>query len=99
MGQKPPRAPPSRDPDLMAIAEIAQRRRLDMERSLETAFEKVRLILERETTSARPIQTSELPADLEARVRAMPDPEQRIRAIVEFKLSIKTQAGHHDQAV
>jgi len=70
-----------------------------MERSLETAFQKVRLILERETTSARPIQTSELPADLEARVRAMPDPEQKIRAIVEFKLSTKTQAGHHDQAV
>ena len=68
-----------------------------MERSLETVFEKVRLILERETTSARPIQTSELPADLEARVRAMPDPEQKIRAIVEFKLSTKTQAGHHDK--
>jgi hypothetical protein len=80
----------------MAMAEIAQRRRLDIERSLETAFEKARLVLERETTSARPIRASELPADLEARVRAMPDPEQRIRAIVEFKLSTKTQASHHD---
>ena len=80
----------------MAIAEIAQRRRLDTEQSLEAVFEKVRPVLERETASARPIQTSELPADLEARIRAMPDPEQRIRAIVEFKLSTKTQASHHD---
>jgi hypothetical protein len=69
---------------------------LDTERCLETAFEKARLILEREKASARQIQTSKLPADLEARVRAMPDPEQRIRAIVEFKLSAKTHAGHHD---
>ncbi|MGD0549898.1 MAG: hypothetical protein ABSA81_05065 [Candidatus Bathyarchaeia archaeon] len=81
------------------MAEIAQRRRLDTERSLETTFEKVRPILERATTSPRPIQTSKLPADFEARVRAMPDPEQRIRAILEFKLSTKTQAGHHDQAI
>jgi hypothetical protein len=97
--ETPPRASPSRDPELVAIAEIAQQRRLDTERSLEAAFEKARLVLERETASARPVQTSELPADLEARVRAMPDPEQRIRAIVEFKLSTRTQSGHHDQTI
>ena len=96
MDQKPSRALPSRDPELVAIAEIVQRRKLDTERSLETAFEKARPILERETASARPIQTAELPADLEARVRAMPDPEQRIRAIVEFKLSHRTESSHHD---
>jgi len=96
IGQELPLAFRARDPDLVAIAEIAQQRRLETERGLETAFGKVRLILEREETSANSIQTMELPADLDARVRAMPDPEQRIRAIVEFKLSTKTQAGHHD---
>jgi hypothetical protein len=87
-----------RDPDLLAMAEIAKRRRIDMERSLETAFEKARLVLERSTTSTQPIQASDLPASIKARVRAMPDPEQRIRAIVEFKLSTRIQSSHHDQA-
>jgi hypothetical protein len=61
---------------------------------LEAAFEKARPILRRMTVSSRPIQISNLPADIEARVRAMPDPEQRIRAIVEFKLSTRIQSSH-----
>ena len=94
--QRPSRTISGRDPDLLAIAEIAQRRRLDTERPLETVFEKVKPILHREAESAHPVPASELPADLKARITAMPDPEQRIRAIVEFKLSAKTQPSHQD---
>jgi hypothetical protein len=36
-----------------------------------------------------------LPADLKTRIAAMRDPEERIRAIVEFKLSVRTQSSHH----
>lgn len=83
-----------KDPELAAIAAIAQHRRLDAERSLEAAFEKARPILRRVSEPVRPIQIMNLPADIEARVRAMPDPEQRIRAIVEFKLSSRTESNH-----
>jgi hypothetical protein len=78
------------------MAEIAQRRRRDTERSLETAFEKARPILEKETASAHPMQTMELPPDLKARIKAIRDPEQRIRAIVEFKLSAKKQLSDRE---
>jgi hypothetical protein len=96
MDQEGPRAQAARCPDLAAIAEIAERRRLEDERSLDAAFEKARSILEREMPTEIPIQSPELPADVEARVRAMPDPEQRIRAIVEFKLSNRDKSGHRN---
>jgi hypothetical protein len=85
--QKPQRTRSRRDPDLLAISEIAQRRRLETERSLEAVFEKVRPILRREPESVHPALASKLPEDLKAQIAAMPDAEQRIRAILEFKSS------------
>ena len=93
--RKSPRMFSGRDPDLFAIAEIAHRRRLDAERSLESVFEKAKPILERKPEPAYLVQALELPAELKARVAAMSDPEQRIRAIVEYKLSTRTQSSHH----
>jgi hypothetical protein len=84
-----------RDPDLLAIAELAHGRRLDAERSLESVFEKVKPILRREPEAAHPVEAFELPADLKTRIAAMRDPEERIRAIVEYKLSTRTQSSHH----
>jgi hypothetical protein len=79
------------------MAEIANQKKLGAERSLDSVFEKVRPILYREPDSAPPpVQIAELPADLKARIVEMPDAEQRIRAIVEFKLSSKTQSSHHE---
>ena len=92
--RKPPRTFSGRDPDLFAIAEIAHRRRLDAERSLESVFEKAKPILERKPEPAYLVQ-AELPADLKTRIAAMPDPEERIRAIVEFKLSVRSRSSHH----
>ena len=93
--RKPPRMFSGRDPDLFAIAEIAHRRRLDAERSLESVFEKVKPILERKPEPAYLVQAFELPAELKTRIAAMLDPEERIRAIVEYKLSTRTQSSHH----
>jgi len=93
--RKPSRMFSGRDPDLLAIAEIAHRRSLDTERSLESVFEKAKPILRREPEAAHPVEAFELPADLKTRIAAMPDPEERIRAIVEFKLSTRTQSSHH----
>jgi hypothetical protein len=86
----------SRDPELLAIAEIAQQRRRETELSLEIAFKKARSILERQTTPAYAAQALELPPDLKARIMAIRDPEKRIRAIVEFKMSAKTQLTGRD---
>jgi hypothetical protein len=93
--RKPPRMFSGREPGLLAIAEIAHRRRLDTERSLERVFEKAKPILERKPEPAYLVQVLKLPAELKARVAAMSDPEQRIRAIVEYKLSTRTQSSHH----
>jgi hypothetical protein len=93
--RKLPRMFSGRDPDLFAIAEIAHRRRLDAERSLEGVFEKAKPILERNPQPAYLVQALELPAELKARVAAMSDPEERIRAIVEFKLSVRSRSSHH----
>jgi hypothetical protein len=90
MRQEKPREHVPRDRELIAIAEIAQRRRL------EAAFEKAKPILERETPTETSIQKLELPADVEAQVRAMPDSEQRIRAIVESKLSNRNKSSHRN---
>ncbi|HXZ97848.1 MAG TPA: hypothetical protein VED24_00615 [Candidatus Acidoferrum sp.] len=78
------------------MAEVAQRRKRDMERSLETEFERARSIIERETTPAHAIQALELPPDLKARIKAIRDPEKRIRAIVEFKMSTKKRSSDHE---
>jgi len=86
----------ARDPDLLAVAEIAYQRRLDKARSLETVFEKVKPILQRKKEPAHPVHVAKLPPDLKARVAGMPDPEQRIRAIVEFRLSARTDSNQHD---
>jgi len=93
--RKLPRMFSGRDPDLLAIAEIAHRRRLDAERSLESVFEKAKPILERKPEPAYLVQALELPAELKTRIAAMPDPEQRIRAIVEYKLSVRSRSSHH----
>ena len=93
--RKPPRMFSGRDPDLLAITEIAHRRRLDAERSLESVFEKVKPILQRKPEPAYRVQALELPAELKARIAAMSEPEERIRAIVEYKLSTRTQSSHH----
>lgn len=63
---------------------------------MEIVFEKVKPILRRKPESAHPVAPFELPADLRARIAAMPDAEQRIRAIVEFKLSAKPRTSHQD---
>ena len=96
MHHRPPHRAPVRDPDLFAIAEIAHRRRLNTEWSLDSVFEKVKPILQRKPELTLPSQACELPAELKARVAAMPDPEQRIRAIVEFKLSAIRQSSYRD---
>lgn len=80
-----------RDPELLGIAQISDRRRLDMEQSLERVFEKVKPILNRQSALEPPISKPELPAAFLAKVAAMPDAERRIRAIVEFKLSARKQ--------
>lgn len=85
-----------RDPDLLAVSDIGQQRRFDTSRSLDTVFEKVRLILQREKEPVCPVNVAELPPDLKARVAAMPGPERRIRAIVEFRLSARTDSSQHD---
>ena len=87
--------PPIRDPDLLVMAETT-RRKMEAERTLETVFEKVKPILRGEVEPARPARPSQIPTDLKAQVSAMTDPEQRIRAIVEFKLSGKMQQNHQD---
>jgi hypothetical protein len=93
--RKPPRMFSGRDPDLNAIAEIAHLRSLNTERSLESVFEKAKPILERKPNPAYLVQALELPTELKTRVAAMLDPEQRIRAIVEYKLSVRSQSSHH----
>jgi hypothetical protein len=86
----------ARDPDLLAMANIAQQRRLDAARSLENVFEKAKPILRRGKEPACPVQVAELSPDLKSRIAAMPNPEERIRAIVEFRLSARTDSGQHD---
>lgn len=81
-----------RDPELLGIAQIANRRRLGMEQSLDRVFEKVEPILNRQSATQSPVRESELPAALLEKVAAMPDAEQKIRAIVEFKLSARKRA-------
>ena len=76
-----------RDPDLLGIAEMADQRRKEIDQDLEKVFENVKPILNRESRPVPVIEGHELPAALKARIAAMPDPEQRIRTIVEFKLS------------
>ena len=51
---------------------------------MESVFEKAKPILERKPEPAYLVQALELPADLKTRIAAMPDPEERIRAIVEY---------------
>jgi hypothetical protein len=86
---------PKRDPDLVMMSETTHRR-MDAEHSLETAFAKAKPILHREVEPAQTAQPWEMPADLKARVFAIADPEQRIRTIVEFKLSKKMCPNHQD---
>ena len=62
---------------------------------MESVFEKVKPILERKPEPAYLVQALELPAELKTRIAAMPDPEQRIRAIVEYKLSVRSRSSHH----
>ena len=95
-GRKPSPMRSARDPDLVAMANIAQQRRLETARSLETVFEKVKPILRREKEPSCPVHVTELPPDLKARIAAMPNPEQRIRAIVEFRLSARTDSSQDD---
>jgi len=90
---KQPRVVFIRDPELAGIAEIADRREPDIVQSLDRVFEKVKPILNRGSASEPPIREFELPASLMAKVGNMPDAEQKIRAIVEFKLSARKQAN------
>lgn len=86
-----------RDPELVGIIQTAHRRRLDTEQSLERVFEKVKPILNRQSASEPPIRERELPAALVAKVAKMPDAEQRIRTIVEFKLLARKRVNHHKE--
>jgi len=92
---KQPRVLLIRDPELAGIAEIADRRQPDIVQSLDRVFEKVKPILDRRSASEPPIREFELPASLMAKVASMPDAEQKIRTIVEFKLSARKQANDH----
>jgi hypothetical protein len=76
----------SRDPDLLRISEVS-RARIAAERNLDNIFEKVKPILYREAESRREVRSCGIPDDLKAQVSALTDPEQRIMAIVKFKLS------------
>jgi len=84
-----------RDPELAGILEMADRRKLDAVQSLDRIFERVKPILDRGSASEPPIREFELPASLKAKVASMPDAEQKIRTIVEFKLSARKQASDH----
>jgi len=63
-----------------------------MNESLDRVFERVRPILNRKPVSESSIRYPDLPPALKAKVLAMPDAEDRIRAIVEFKLSARPHA-------
>jgi hypothetical protein len=83
-----------RDPELLRIAELAHQRRREVDKDLEKVFEKVKPILNRESRPVPAVEGDELPAALKAEIVAMPDPEQRVRTIVEFKLSSKRMEEH-----
>ena len=80
-----------RDPDLVAIARIADQRRHRENEDLERILGKVRHILNRKSPEPFPTRRLELPAALRARVAAIPDAEERIRAIVEYMMSNKAR--------
>jgi len=81
-----------RDPELLDMVAISDRRRPRTAQSLDRVFEKVKPILNREPAVDRPVTGIELPTALIARVTNMPDAEQRIRTIVEYKMSARRQA-------
>ena len=60
-----------------------------MSESLERVFERVKPILNREPVSESPTRYPDLPPALKTKVPAMPDADERIRAIVEFRLSAR----------
>jgi len=70
---------------------------MDTEQSLQRLFEKVKPILNRQSASKPIVRELELPAALVAKVTKMPDAEQRIRTIVEFKLSATRKMNDHKE--
>lgn len=84
------------DSDVVEMSEIARRWRLDSDQDLERIFEKAKTILNRCPTSTFPIEDPALPAALKAKLTATASPEDRIRTIVQFKLSTRVQGiSHH----
>jgi len=88
-GKNEPRASRTQDPDLQAIVDIVNRGRPRMDEGLMRVFERVRPILNRKPASESSIGYVELPPGLKEKLLAMPDAEERIRAIVEFRLSVR----------
>jgi len=81
-----------RDHELAEIAKMADRRILKAQQSLEKAFDRIRPILYGRSPSHLPAEARPLPAELIARVMAMPEPEQRIRAIIECRMSERNRS-------
>jgi len=84
------------DPDLVAMVRIADQRRDRENDDMERILGRVRHILDRKSQAPVPTQKVELPPQLKARVAAIPDAEERIRAIVNYTLSSKSKADTHD---
>lgn len=81
-----------RDPELVEIAELALQRTRNVDQSLEKVFEKVRPVLHRKVEQTTTVRNTELPALLKEKIMTIPDPEERIRAIVDFRLSHRTRS-------
>lgn len=66
---------------------MAHQRRREIDDDLEKVFDKVKPILHRNPFRLRAIKGLDLPAALKAEIAAIPDPEQRVREVVKFKLN------------
>jgi hypothetical protein len=80
-----------RDPELVEIAELALQRTRNADQSLEEVFERVRPILYRKVEQTTTVRNAELPALLKQKIMTIPDPEQRVRAMVDFRMSRRTR--------
>jgi len=78
-----------RDPELLEIAEIADRRQERVDEDLERIFEKVRPILHGRDMGAPPVRRLDLPASIRTKISEISDAEQKINTIVEFRMSAR----------
>ena len=78
------------------MVRIADQRRHRQNDDMERILGRVRHILHPKSQAPVPTQRPELPPQLKARIAAIPDAEERIRAVVDYMLSSKAQAQTHE---